>query len=226
VTQLHPATTVVTVQGNLDALQAERDSTWTRERVAVHAALRQGLEDAADRSRFVRVGDIVPPFTLDEVDGGTVDLVELVKSGPAVVIFFRFEACPACNVALPAYRDALAPELAALGVALVAVSPQVPEKLRPIKSRLGLDFLVASDADAKLIRSFGIAFGPDEDEREVRRRNGTDLAEVLGNGRWELPYPTVVVIDRDRVVRFADVHPNWMVRTEAVTVVEAVRRLV
>jgi hypothetical protein len=35
----------------------------------------------------------------------------------------------------------------------------------------------------------------------------------------------VVVIDIDGVVRFADVHPDWMVRTEAETVIDAVRAL-
>ena len=38
--------------------------------------------------------------------------------------------------------------------------------------------------------------------------------------------PTVVVIDANRVVRFADVHPDWLVRTEADAVIDAVRALV
>jgi hypothetical protein len=48
---------------------------------------------------------------------------------------------------------------------------------------------------------------------------------LLGNGKWELPHPTVVVIDTEFVVRFADVHPDWMVRTEAETVLDAVATL-
>jgi hypothetical protein len=34
------------------------------------------------------------------------------------------------------------------------------------------------------------------------------------------------VIDQSRVVRFADVHPDWLVRTEADAVIDAVRPLV
>ena len=37
--------------------------------------------------------------------------------------------------------------------------------------------------------------------------------------------PAVVVIDANRVVRFADVHPDWLVRTEADVVIDAVRAL-
>jgi len=38
--------------------------------------------------------------------------------------------------------------------------------------------------------------------------------------------PAVVVIDANRVVRFADVHPDWLVRTEAGPVIDAVRALI
>jgi hypothetical protein len=34
--------------------------------------------------------------------------------------------------------------------------------------------------------------------------------------------PALVVVDAGRVVRFADVSPDWMVRTEAGVVLEAV----
>ena len=55
---------------------------------------------------------------------------------------------------------------------------------------------------------------------------GSDLGAELGTGSWELPMPTIVVIDANRVVRFADVHPDWLVRTEADVVIDSVRALV
>jgi peroxiredoxin len=214
------------VQKNLDALQAWRDTEWTPEHLAEHHAYRQKLQEEADWSRMVQVGDVVAPFVLDEVDGGSVVLADLLRTGPAVLIFFRFENCPACNAALPAYRDALAPELARLGVHLLAISPQIPDRLVAIKRRLDLPFPVASDPDASLIRSLGIAFAPTPEEQVERLQLGYDNPAVLGNGRWDLPYPTVVVIDQDYVVRFADAHPNWMVRTEVDTVLDEVRSLI
>jgi peroxiredoxin len=214
------------VQKNLDALQAWRDTEWTPEHLAEHHAYRQKLQEEADWSRIIQVGDVVAPFVLDEVDGGSVALADLLRTGPAVLIFFRFENCPACNAALPAYRDALAPELARLGVHLLAISPQIPDRLVAIKRRLDLPFPVASDPDASLIRSLGIAFAPTPEEQVERLQLGYDNPAVLGNGRWDLPYPTVVVIDQDYVVRFADAHPNWMVRTEVDTVLDEVRSLI
>jgi hypothetical protein len=74
-------------------------------------------------------------------------------------------------------------------------------------------------------RRFGITFTASAAAQAHARASGGDLGAVLGTGQWELPMPTVVVIDRSRVVRFADVHPDWLVRTEAGAVLDAVRRL-
>jgi len=220
-----PAATTISVQGQLDALQAERNATWTPEQLEAHAALRRSLVEEAGKRRLVQVGDLVAPFSLPEVDGGRVVLADLLETGPVVLVFFRFEACPACNAAWRGYRETLAPALRDLGAHLVAVSPQVASKLGAIKHRLELDFLVASDPESTLIHRFGIGFAPPESEREQLRQEGKDLGDILGAGHWELPYPTAVVIGRDRVVRFADVHPDWMVRTESATIIDAVRAI-
>jgi peroxiredoxin len=101
----------------------------------------------------------------------------------------------------------------------------VPERLVAIKRRHGLEFLVASDPEASLFDAFGIGFEPDEAGKEASRQKGADLGEILGTGGWTLPYPTAVVVGQDGVVHFADVHPNWMVRTEAAPIIAAVQAL-
>jgi hypothetical protein len=54
---------------------------------------------------------------------------------------------------------------------------------------------------------------------------GVDLGAVTGTGTWELPQPAAIVIGRDRLVHFADVSPDWLVRTEAGAILAAVREL-
>jgi peroxiredoxin len=128
-----------------------------------------------------------------------------------VLIFFRFEGCPACNAALPGYQLTLAPGLADLGAHLIAVSAQVPDRLVAIKRRHDLGFAVAADPGHALIEAFGIGF------------DSPGAADLLGTEKSVFPYPGVVVVDRDRVVRFADVSPDWMIRTDAEPILEAVR---
>jgi peroxiredoxin len=206
-------------------LHAHRVETMDKGDLQVNIDQRKLLEEEADRSAFVRAGQAVTPFSLPEVHGGVVELDQLLTTGPVVLVFFRFEGCPACNIALPHYQHYLYPALRDLGATLVAISPQVPEKLAAVKDRFNLEFFVATDVDNWLARSFGIVFTSSDASQAHARAKGSDLGETLGTGKWELPMPTVVVIDQQRVVRFADVHPDWLVRTEAPVVIEAVRQL-
>ena len=206
-------------------LHAYRLRTMAPADLQVNIDQRQLLEDTADRAAFVKAGDVVEPFSLPEVLGGTIELDRLLADGPVVLLFFRYEGCPACNIALRHYQLELYPALAELGATLVAVSPQVPGRLATIKNRYGFGFPVVSDTRNGLARRFGITFTSSPAAQAHARANGMDLGQVLGTGQWELPMPTIVVIGQDRVVRFADVHPDWLVRTEAEAVLEAVRPL-
>ena len=215
-----------TVTGLLAELHAYRVQCMAPGDLRANIDQRRLLEETADRDAFVKAGDVVEPFVLPEVLGGTVDLERLLADGPVVLLFFRFAGCPACNISLRHYQQELYPALAGLGATLVAVSPQVPGKLAAIKNRYGFLFPVASDTGSALARSFGITFAASPEAQARARAKGSDLGAELGTGTWELPMPTVVVIDTDRVVRFADVHPDWLVRTEADAVIDAVRALV
>ena len=209
----------------LGALHHERLKSMDPAALKININQRRTLVETADRGRFIKVGDEVAPFSLPQVDGGVADLDTLLQKGPVVLIFFRFESCPACNLALPYYQRNLHPALEALGATLVAVSPQVPELLIEIKRRHGFEFAVASDLGNALGRSFGILYTFDEASQASARAKGAFIGDVTGTGTWELPMPTIVVIDQDRHVRFADVAPDWMARTEAEPVIDAVKSL-
>jgi peroxiredoxin len=142
-----------------------------------------------------------------------------------VLIFFRFEGCPACNLALPYYERNLLPGLRELGASLVAISPQVPERLRAIKQRHSLSYSVASDPGNQLAREFGILYTFDEASQKSSLASGKTIGETTGTGTWELPQPTALVIGQGGVVRFADVHPDWLLRTEAEPILAAVSTL-
>jgi peroxiredoxin len=204
-------------------LHAHRVATFKPEDLAVNVNQRKFLVENTDRSKFIKIGDVVDSLTLPEVGGGTVVLDTLLSKGPAVLIFFRFAGCPACNLALPYYQRQLAPALKSLGASLVAISPQVPEKLKEIKERHRLDFLVATDFGNELGHKFGIVFTADEASQKSALAKGNNMGETIGTGTWDLPMPAVIVIDQDHVVRFAEVSPDWLVRTEADPIIEAVR---
>jgi peroxiredoxin len=207
-------------------LHAERVKTMDPAKLQININQRKTLVETADPSKWVKAGDKVKPFDLPEVDGGRVNSTSLLARGPLVLVFFRFEGCPACNLALPYYQRNLLPGLRELGASLVALSPQVPERLKAIKERHSLEFDVASDLNNELARRFGILYTFDEASQKSSLANGKTIGEVTGTGTWELPQPTAIVIGQNGVVKFADVHPDWLLRTEAEPILAAVSALV
>ncbi|MEQ1955640.1 peroxiredoxin-like family protein [Mesorhizobium sp. CN2-181] len=205
--------------------QAKRAETMPADKLKINVDQRRRLVETADRSAFVKAGDHIESFDLTEVDAGPLSLEAILKNGPLVLIFFRFAGCPACNIALPYYDQYLAPELRRLRSTLVGVSPQVPDRLRHIKERHNLDFLIATDTDNQLARRFGILYSFDEPSRRASIESGSPIGEVTGTGTWELPMPAAIVIDRTGTVRFADVSPDWLVRTEPGDIIATVREI-
>ncbi len=210
------------VRAALAALQAERDRSWTPAQLELNSGQRRDLVESFDPRDAVKAGDTMPDFALDGIDGTIVRRDALIADGPAVLIFFRFAGCPACNTALPVYQRALWPSLRDLGVPLVAVSPQIPSLLSEIQQRHAIDFTIASDRNNALAHRLGIVF---EANAATRQAATTPLGTVTGTGTWELPFPTVLLIGRTGIVEWADVAPDWMRRTEPSSILDAVRSI-
>jgi peroxiredoxin len=212
-----------TLKEQFEALHAERVRTWNPAQLERNIEQRRQLVSAFDPAKVVKAGDRVAAFELEDSRGRSVSLDDLTTSGPAVLIFFRFAGCPACNLALPYYDRQLRPALDALGAQLVAVSPHLPEKgLDEIRERHQLDFRVASDRNNELARQFGISFA----RGEVPEGQPTPgwIGELTGTGTAELPQPAVIVIDSHGIVQFVDVSPDWLDRTEAPKILAALDR--
>jgi peroxiredoxin len=176
-------------------------------------------------SDVVAAGDTLTSFTLNDASGSLVSLDQLVETGPAVFVFYRGGWCPYCNVALRTYQKELVPQLPTFGARLVAISPQTPDQSLTTIEKAELDFTVLSDPGSRVARSIGIAFQQADDVLEAQRQLGLDLAAVNAEGLTQLPRPTVLIVDQDRVVRFVDVQPDYTARTEVVDIIAALADL-
>ncbi|MCI4591883.1 AhpC/TSA family protein [Sphingobium sp. BYY-5] len=201
-----------TLKTRYAALQAERERSWTAAQLEGNARQRAQLIERFDPTAVAQPGTILPPLTFAEVDGGHLSLDALTASGPALFLFFRFAGCPACNIALPYYAENLYPALKELGIPLIALSPQQPDRLRDIKRRHELPFAVATDTDNGFARLLDISFVPDN--RPSPPPAGW-IGEVTGTNSWELPQPAAVLVGPGRRVEWLHVSPDWLDRPEA-----------
>lgn len=192
----------------------------------VFAAEQARLDRTTDRERHVKVGDNVPTFLLPTVDGSIVTLDELLEGGPAVLVFYRGAWCPYCNVALKAYQQEVLPGLTELGVPLVAISPQGPDGSLTTAQTNELGFPVLTDRGSAYAHQLGIVVELTEDVQRAQLAFGNDFTRINAGGEWQLPMPTVLVVDRDRTVRFVDVRPDYTTRTEPSAVLDAAARAV
>lgn len=208
-----------TLKARYAALQAERERSWPPAQLEGNARQRKQLLDRFDPAAVAQPGTVLPPLSFVEVGGDTLGLDELTAGGAALFLFFRYAGCPACNIALPYYADALFPGLRQRGIPLVALSPQPPLLLREVKTRHDLPFLVATDADNALARLLNISFQPDH--RPSPPPAGW-IGEVTGTGSWELPQPAFLLVGAGRVLRWLQVSPDWLDRPEAETVLHHV----
>jgi peroxiredoxin len=184
----------------------------------------RNIQDFLDQgipTNSIKVGDVLESFTLDDATGTPVSLDHIVENGPGVIVFYRGGWCPYCDLALRTYQQQLLPQLDAFGARLIAISPQAPDESLSTVEKAGLEFTVLSDPGGRLADRIGIAFEQADDVLAAQRKLGLDLTKVNAEGAVRLPRPTVLVVDRDRVVRFIDVQPDYTARTEVADIIAA-----
>ena len=124
------------------------------------ALLERGI-DALDEqnlpARAIKGGQPAPPFTLPDAFGHPVALASLLKRGPVVVLFYRGEWCPFCNIEVHAFQQAL-PDFEKHNATLVAISPEKPQHGQALAEKNNLTFPVLSDAGNTVARQFGLVY--------------------------------------------------------------------
>lgn len=169
---------------------------------------------ASGAAAGLTVGEKAPPFTLPDALGRPVSLADRLAAGPVVVVFYRGDWCPYCNLHLRALQ-AILPGLRARGASLVAIGPQAPDRALSLTEKAGLDFDVLSDVTQQVIREFRVQFTAPADLQDVHRDVfQLDVSTKNADASWNLPIPATFVLAADGTVIGADVHADYRRRLE------------
>lgn len=184
------------------------------------------LKSEGIAERALQVGHLAPRFVLPDAYENLVSLAELLQQGPVVLSFFHGEWSSSCNLQVHAYQQML-PQLEDLEATLVAISPEAPGFGRVWIDKQDLSFPLLSDYGNEVARQFGLVFAVNAEMRALLLDGfGVNLAGRNADGSWELPLTGTFVIDTDGVIRFADVHPDFMTdRTAPEAILAALRNL-
>ena len=182
------------------------------------------VEAAGHASHALKPGQPAPDFTLPSAAGEAVTLAHLLAQGPVVLLFYRGNWCPYCNVQLRAYQQIL-PELAQHGATLVAVSPQTPDFTALTVSEKALSFPVLSDTGNTVARQYGLGYRVGQEVADTLRSVGIDLSAYNGTSDDELPLTATFVIGSDGVITWSWVEANFKQRADPAEVLAALAQL-
>ena len=161
-------------------------------------------------SRCLQVGDQAPDFALPGPRGETIQLSELLKSGPVILSFYRGMWCPYCNLEFIALLESM-PQFRSQKATVVAISPQVRER-REDPAILGFHDL--SDHENKVARSFGLVHSVGREIEEVYESFGIRLEHLNDSSTGDIPIPATYLIDQEGVIRYAHANADIIERAE------------
>ena len=116
-------------------------------------------------------------------------------------------------------------EVNSLGARIVALTPQLERYTRNVHKKLGLTFDILTDLHLKTAEQFHLVFVLPDYLRDLYKSFGSTLDRFHDESEYRLPMPARYVIDRQGMVRAADVNADYTIRPDPAETVKALREL-
>lgn len=181
---------------------------------AAFALDRTVIADSAENVTPLLNGQTAPSTTLKTADGSPVSLKALTMQKPSIVLFYRGGWCPYCNRQLSELK-AIEQELVDMGYQVLAISPESPSRLQEQKLETEFAVTLLSDESLETIRQFGVGFYvPNETSQLYKEKMNINLTKD-DSARSVLPAPAIFIVDKEGLIQFNYVNPNYTVRPSA-----------
>lgn len=129
----------------------------------------------------LKAGDTAPKFSLPDQDGEEINLADF--QGQRVLVYFYPKAMtPGCTVQACGLRDNM-DELKKVGVEVLGISTDKPEKLSRFAEKELLNFTLLSDEDHQVAQQFGV-WGENLHGQDLRRYSPHQFL-IDGKGKIE-----------------------------------------
>lgn len=157
---------------------------------------------AQDTPKGLVVTDIAPAFSAKDQNGKMISLSEELKKGPVVLVFYRGQWCPYCNLQLKKLEDSLS-LITAKGASLITVTPEKPENITKTIAKTKATYPILYDDGLKIMKSYDVAFAVDEKTIAKYKNYGIDFTEANGTANGaNLPVPAVYIISKEGKILF------------------------
>jgi len=174
-------------------------------------AQKETVPNAAEDICPILVGETIPAGYLKNVEGENLGIRKLIKKQKTVLVFYRGNWCPYCNLQLNGLQE-IEKDIHDLGFQVLAISADKPEKLKESAEDGEFRYQLLSDAKMEYARKLGIAYQLDDKAQKRYRAFGVKLDEQSGEKHYQLPAPAVFVLNTEGEIQFSYINPNYKVR--------------
>ena len=172
----------------------------------------------------LKVGDMVPDFTLKNAFGKEVNLYTELKKGPVVLVFYRGAWCPFCNMHLHSLFSSL-DEFKKYNAQLITITPQTPDKSADQIKKDGYSFEVLSDLSSSVMKDYNLYFEIPSNLVAIYKKAGLNIESFNGKDRNVLPVPGTFVIDQKGIIQAVQADTDYKKRMEPSDIVKALKAL-
>lgn len=107
-------------------------------------------------------------------------------------------------------------------VQLIAMSPDSPEYFQSFDAYKKHNVMFLSDDEMNAAREFGVAFQLQDKDIEFFKGHKVELDKVSGHTHFQLPAPSIFIVDANGIVRFVHIDADYTTRISAEKVQQVV----
>jgi peroxiredoxin len=117
-------------------------------------------------------------------------------------------------------------EVTALGARIVVLTPELERYTRALHKKLNLTFDILTDLHLKTSEQFRIVFTLPDYLRDLYKSFGSTLDRFHDETEYRLPMPARYVLDKEGIIRAAEVNADYTIRSEPSESVKQLRQLI
>jgi peroxiredoxin len=119
----------------------------------------------------------------------------------------------------------MAAEVKALGAHIVVLTAELERYTRNLHRKLNLTFDILTDLHLKVAEQFRLVFTLPDYLRDLYKSFGNTLDRFHDEPTYRLPMPARYVLDKQGIIRAADVNADYTIRTDPSETLKVLRGL-
>src|ERR1700758_1157483 len=101
-----------------------------------------------------------------------------------------------------------------LGAQIIVITPELERYTRALHKKLNLSFDILTDLHLKVAEQFRLVFTLPDYLRDLYKSFGSTLDRFHDEQEYRLPMPARYVVDKQGIIRAADVNADYTIRAD------------